>query len=72
LGKTAGFDPANPKPALEGQDTQPLWNKIQSLSGAQARKLGLNKSMLHYLRKRAKDQKPFSIYEPVLVRLNDS
>jgi len=69
LGKTAGLDLANLKPILEREDTQVLRKKVQSLSGAQARKLGLNKSTVHYLKKRSRDRKPLRIYEPVLARL---
>jgi len=70
LGKTTRFDLVNPKLTFEREDTQVLRKKILSLSGAQARKLGLNKSTLHYLRKRARDRKPFGIYEPVLAKLS--
>lgn len=69
LGKTTRFDLVNPKLTFEREDTQALRKKILSLSGAQARKLGLNKSTLHYLRKQARDRKPFRIYEPVLAKL---
>jgi len=70
LGKTTRFDLVNPKLTLEREETQALRKKILSLSSAQARKLDLNKSTLHYLRKRARDRKPFSIYEPVLAKLS--
>jgi CRISPR-associated protein Cas1 len=70
LGKTTRFDLVNPKLTLEREETQALRKKILSLSGAQARKFGLNKSTLHYLRKRARDRKPFRIYEPVLAKLS--
>jgi CRISPR-associated protein Cas1 len=70
LGNTAKFDLVNPKPTLDREDAQVLKKKIQSLSGAEARKLGLNKSTLHYLRKRARDRKPFKVYEPVLEKLS--
>lgn len=72
LGKTTRFDLVNPKLTLEGEDTQALRKMILSLSGAQARKLGLNKSTLHYLRKQARDRKAFRIYEPVLAKLSNS
>jgi hypothetical protein len=47
-----------------------LRKKVQSLSGVQARRLDLNKSTLHHLRKRARDRKPFRVYEPVLAKLS--
>jgi len=70
LGKATRFDLVNPNPTLDREDTQVLRKKIQSLSGAQAMKLGLNKSTFHYLRRRARDQKPLRVYEPVLAKLN--
>jgi len=70
LGKTTRFDVVNPKLTFEREDTRALRKKILSLSGAQARKLGLNKSTLHYLRKQARERKPFRIYEPVLAKLS--
>jgi len=70
LGKTTRFDLVNPKLTFEREDTQALRKKILSLSGVQASKLGLNKSTLHYLRKQARDRKPFRIYEPVLAKLS--
>jgi CRISPR-associated protein Cas1 len=70
LGKEAGLDLVNPKPTLEREDSQVLRKRIQSLSSAQARKLGLNKSTLHSLRKRARDRKLFRVYEPVLAKLS--
>jgi CRISPR-associated protein Cas1 len=60
----------NPKPTFEREDTQALRKKILNLSGPEARRLGLNKSTLHYLRKRARDRKPFRVYEPVLAKLS--
>ena len=71
LGKATQFDLVNPNPTLDREDTQVLRKKIQSLSGAQATGLGFNKSTLHYLRKRARDRKPFRIYEPVMAKLEE-
>jgi hypothetical protein len=71
LGKTARFDLRTPKPVLERSDTRVLREKILSLSSSDARTLRLGKSTVHYLRKRAKEKKPFKVYTPVLSRLRD-
>jgi hypothetical protein len=71
LGKTARFDLTTPKPALERSDTRALREKILSLSSSGSQKLRLGKSTIHYLRKRAKEKKPFKVYAPVLARLKD-
>jgi len=59
LGKIARFDLRTPKPALERSDTRALREKILSLSSSDARTLRLGKSTVHYLRKRAKEERPF-------------
>jgi len=71
LGKTARFDLRTPKPVLERSDTRALREKILSLSSSDARTIRLGKSTIHYLRKRARDKKPFKVYTPVLARLRD-
>jgi len=71
LSETARFDLRTPKPVLERSDTRVLREKILSLSSSDARTLRLGKSTVHYLRKRAREQRPFKIYAPVLARLNE-
>jgi CRISPR-associated protein Cas1 len=71
LGKAVGFDPKTPRPVLQRLDTRILRKKILSLSGPEARRLGLSKSTAHYLKKRSIDDKPFRVYEPVLAKLRD-
>jgi CRISPR-associated protein Cas1 len=69
LKKATRFELVSPKPTLEREDARPLREKILSLSGPQAKRLGLGKSTIHCLRKRARDGKPFRIYQPVLAKL---
>jgi len=69
LRKTGGLDLKTPRPVLERPDTRVLREKILSISGSQAKSLGVNNSTLHYLRKRARDKRPFKVYAPVLARL---
>jgi len=71
LGKVTSFDLRNPKPVLERSDTRALREKILSLCSSDAQTLRLGKSTVHYLRKRAKEKKPFKVYSPVLARLRD-
>jgi CRISPR-associated protein Cas1 len=69
LGQTDTFDLKTPSPVLERSDTRKIREKILNLSGREARRLGLGKSTIHYLRKRAQERKPFRIYKPVLAKL---
>ena len=71
LGKTARFDLRTPKPVLERSDTRALREKILRLSSSDSQTLRLGKSTVHYLRKRAKEEKLFRVYAPVLARLRD-
>lgn len=71
LGKTARFDLRTPKPVLERSDTRALREKILNLSSSDSKKLRLGRSTVHYLRRRAKERKPFRVYAPVLTRLRD-
>jgi hypothetical protein len=67
----AMLDLSTPKSVLEWSDTDVLREKILNLSGSDARSLRLGKSTAHYLRRRAKEKKPFRVYAPVLARLRD-
>ncbi|MFC1506394.1 CRISPR-associated endonuclease Cas1 [Thermoproteota archaeon] len=53
---------------LRTDDTQ-LRKKILELSQKEARELGIKESTLHYLRKHARDDKPFKVYQKVSVKL---
>ena len=69
VGKAEVFDLKSPSPTLERQDSKELRERILSLSASEARRLGLGKSTLHYLRKHARDRKVFKIYKPVYEKL---
>jgi CRISPR-associated protein Cas1 len=71
LSKIDRLNLATPRSVLNRVDNRVLREKILTLSGREARRLGLNKSTAHYLKKRARDDKPFRIYEPVLAKLRD-
>ena len=72
LGKTARFDLRTPKPILDRSDTRALREKILSLSSSGTQRLRLGKSTVHYLKKHARDKRPFRVYAPVLAKLKVS
>ena len=50
-------------------DDQELWRRILNLSQSEAKKLGIGKSTLHYLRKNAESDRSFRIQARVRGRL---
>jgi hypothetical protein len=70
LGRSPRLDFSDPSPTLRTSERE-LRSKVVGLTSSEARRHGIGKSTLHYLRRRAGDQKPFTIYEPVLARLRD-
>jgi len=68
-GKSDRFDLKSPAPVLERSDSKELRERILSLSASEARKLGLGKGTVHYLKKHARDRKPFKIYTSVSDKL---
>ena len=58
-GKTEKLDFSQPKPNLQRTDNSTLRKRILELSQSQAKELGIGKSTLHYLRKKAKSNKSF-------------
>ena len=71
VGKSDRFDLSSPAPVLERLDSRELRDKILGLSASEARRRGIGKSSLHYLRKNARDRKSFRIYNRVLEKLQD-
>jgi len=69
LGKLGSLDFGRPIPQLVRSDSRELRDGVLELSAREARKLGISKSTLHYLRKNARNSKPFKIYKPVLEKL---
>jgi CRISPR-associated protein Cas1 len=70
LGKRGSFDLTSPRPVLQWLDTRELRKKILALSQSEAYKLGIGKSTLHYLRKKASDStRSFRTYRKVQKRL---
>jgi len=70
IGRSSRLDFCDPSPTLITNE-QEVRRKVVGLTNSEALRLGIGKSTLHYLRTRARDRKPFKIYQPVLAKLND-
>ncbi len=66
------LDFSDPPFALAMADYRATREKILRLTQSEARKRGIGKSTLHYLRKRASEPSSFSAYRRVYERLNNS
>ena len=60
---------ANPAPCPRRSDSLALRQRILELSAEEARKIGIGKSTLHYLRKNVQDGQSFKTYRKVLQKL---
>jgi hypothetical protein len=58
-----------PAPILRRTDNTEIRKKILSITQSEAEKHGIGKSTLHYLRKRAEDQRSFRIYRKVKEKI---
>ena len=68
-GRTDGLDFSEPSPTLRRTDDVDLRRRILSLSQSEAKGLGIAKSTLHYLRKRAKTNRSLQTYGRLRSRL---
>jgi CRISPR-associated protein Cas1 len=57
-----------PEPELERQDSRELRNKILGLTSSEAKRRGIGKSTLHYLRKKSREERHFTVYRCVKQR----
>lgn len=55
-GKSPTVDFMEAAPKLERQDTRELRNKILALTASKAKRRGIGKNTLHYLRKKSKEE----------------
>jgi len=69
IGSRPELDFSEPNPVLERTDNQTVREAIITLTQSKARELGIGKSTLHYLRKRAKNQHSFRIYSKVREKM---
>jgi hypothetical protein len=70
LGRCARPDFLEPSPSLRRIDSRELRKRILSLSLSKARELGIQKSSLYHLRKRALDDRPFNVQRKLLGRMH--
>jgi CRISPR-associated protein Cas1 len=68
-GKSCKLDFEEPVSNLERQDDKELRARILTLTASEARRAGIGKSTLHYLRKNARGRAVFKLYEPLKRRL---
>jgi len=68
-GKSNLPDLSDPKPELDRTDSLELRKRILSLSVSEAKELGIGKSTLHYLRKKARNEHSFMVYEKALTKV---
>ena len=58
-----------PEYQVDRVDTDEIRRKIQSISYADWKKPGFSKGSLHYMKKNAESEKPFSLNQHVVERL---
>jgi CRISPR-associated protein Cas1 len=69
VGRASRLDFSQPSPSLQGTDDRELRGRILCLTQSEAQRLGIGKSTLHYLRKKAKSRGPFKAYRKVRKKL---
>ena len=70
MSKQKRLDFSEPALLLKRQDDFAMRQKILGLSSSQATVMGIGRNELHYLRKKAKSEKPFRVYGKVKERLS--
>jgi hypothetical protein len=68
VGRAGELDFSEPSPNLRRTDDEELRRRILGLSQLEAKRLGIGKSTLHYLRTKARNRHPFRTYRKVLGR----
>mgnify|MGYP005854772879 CR=1 FL=1 len=68
-GKKKDLDFSVPEPNLEREDTDALRTIIFNMPYSKWKKMGFSKGTLHYLKKNAKEDKPFKVYGKVKEKL---
>jgi len=62
VGRASRLDFSEPSPGLARNDSKELRSRILNLSQSKARRLGIGKSTLHYLHKRAEGEYSLNVY----------
>ncbi len=70
VGKSSTLNFDEPSPTLNSFDNMKLRERINSLTSDQAKRLGIGKSTLHYLRRNVKAKESFRIYTKVRAKLD--
>jgi CRISPR-associated protein Cas1 len=70
ISRTERFDFSEPSPTLRRTDNEELRRRILNMSQCEARKLGIGRGTLHYLRKNAISHCSFRVYHKTVRRLN--
>ena len=70
LGKSNSLDFMEPAPTLTRNDTCEFRKRILELTQGEARELGISKSTLHNLRKNARSNRSFKVYQKVREKLD--
>ena len=69
VGKTESLDFSELIPKITRSDSLEMRKRILELNYEKAQGLGISKSTFNYLRKNAKENKSFRVYEEVAIRL---
>jgi CRISPR-associated protein Cas1 len=69
VGKKKNLDFCKPAYTVERQDSEDIRQKILSISYSDWKKMGFSKGTLHYMKKNAKADKPFTLNAHVRERL---
>jgi CRISPR-associated protein Cas1 len=71
-GRCGKLDFSEPVPRIERPDNRELRKAILALASGDAKKRGIGKSTLHYLRRRAVQNEPFGIHGYTMTKLEPS
>jgi CRISPR-associated protein Cas1 len=70
LGKRSGLDFGEPKPTLHRADSEAIRSRILSMTTAEARKRGIGRNTLWYLKQRARQEKLMQPYAKIRTKLS--
>jgi hypothetical protein len=70
IGRSEQLDFSEPSPKLKRTDDYDLQKRILKLSQSDARKLGIGKNALHYMRRRARSGRSLEFYSKTQKRLH--
>jgi hypothetical protein len=70
VGRSSRLDFLEPSPELGTHDNRKLRKRILNLTQQQARRLGIGRSTLHYLHRRARGRRRLRVHHRIFERLN--